>query len=82
MALIHLGFHDKKLLKKEECMATALLGRLLSAAKSHGDQSDPDHEVGDLQALLASCWNRMTPRQRRDVYEAHRDMVSEWLESS
>lgn len=38
---------------------------LLECAREHGENSDPDHEVGDLQDLFVSCWRVMTPDQRR-----------------
>lgn len=37
---------------------------ILSAAKAHGENSEPDHEVGDLQAALRCAWGLMTPGQR------------------
>ena len=39
---------------------------LLSVAKTHGEDCDPDHEVGDLQDLLRPMWSVMTPTQQRD----------------
>jgi hypothetical protein len=55
-----------------------LLDRLLAAAAAHGHESDPDHEVGDLQAILRSCWERLTAEQQRAVYEEHDSLVAEW----
>lgn len=60
-------------------MAKGLLETLLAAAKVHGEQSEPDHEVGDLQGVIASCWERLTSVQQREVYEEHGQLVSEWL---
>jgi hypothetical protein len=37
---------------------------LLEAARLHGENSEPDHEVGDLQSLFLACWSVMTPEQR------------------
>jgi hypothetical protein len=37
----------------------------LSAAQSHGEDSDPDHEVGDLQDFLRAAFKIMTPEQRK-----------------
>jgi len=37
---------------------------LLKAARLHGEDSEPDHEVGDLWALLIACWSQMSPEQR------------------
>ncbi len=60
-------------------MTTDLLEELLAAARAHGEASDPEHEVGDLQGLLASCWARLSEAQKRDVYEEHVDIVRDWL---
>ena len=37
---------------------------LLECAVAHGENSEPDHEVGDLQDLLVACWSVMSPAQR------------------
>ena len=34
---------------------------LLDCARLHGENSEPDHEVGDLQDLLVACWLVMSP---------------------
>jgi hypothetical protein len=36
----------------------------ISAAAAHGRESEPDHEVGDLQQLLRAAWGIMSPEQR------------------
>ena len=33
------------------------LDQLLAAAQAHGAESAPEHEVGDLRAILVSIWN-------------------------
>ena len=38
--------------------------RFLSSALRHGVDSDPDHEVGDLQEYLRSMWEILTPEQK------------------
>lgn len=41
------------------------LEKLFTAADRHGeDTGEPDHTVGDLQDLLRSAWEIMTPAQR------------------
>lgn len=60
-------------------MKADLLAKLLAAAEAHGQQSEPEHEVGDLQVLLRSCWERLTPAQQRAVYQEHAELVSAWL---
>lgn len=41
-----------------------VLEALLRIAKQHGEDSEPDHEVGDLQDLLRPMWKLLTPDQR------------------
>jgi hypothetical protein len=36
---------------------------LLASAAQHGRDSEPDHEVGDLQQFLRLAWEIMTPAQ-------------------
>lgn len=38
--------------------------RLIEAARRHGEDSDPDHEVGDLQGLLRQAWELLPAMQR------------------
>lgn len=37
----------------------------VGAAQSHGESSDPDHEVGDLQDFFRAAFKIMTPEQRK-----------------
>lgn len=62
--------------------AAAPLDELLDAATAHGEASAPDHEVGDLQDILRTCWALLTPEQRTTVYNEHADLVEEWLPKS
>lgn len=45
----------------------------LEAARQHGNESEPDHEIGDLRSLLRAIWEvvsieqRLTFAQRADV---------------
>jgi hypothetical protein len=57
-----------------------LLARLLAATEAHGQQSEPEHEAGDLQQILRSCWARLTPAQQRAVYQEHAELVLAWLD--
>lgn len=57
-----------------------MLHQLMAAAAAHGHASEPDHEVGDLQTVLHSCWRRLTTEQQREVFEEHQEMVAQWLE--
>ena len=54
-----------------------LLRELLQAAANHGQAGDPEHEVGDLEALVLACWARLSPEQRREVHEEL--PTQEWL---
>jgi hypothetical protein len=36
----------------------------LTAAMNHGDNSEDDQEIGDLQEMLRVAWEIMTPQQR------------------
>ncbi len=41
-----------------------LANALIAAARQHGQDDDPQHEVGDLQDLVRAMWRLMTPSQR------------------
>lgn len=43
---------------------TTSIEAYLDAAKTHGEDSEPDHEVGDLQQYLRAAWAIMTPEQQ------------------
>ncbi|MBG6083059.1 hypothetical protein [Rubrivivax gelatinosus] len=44
----------------------------IDAAKQHGVDSEPDHEVGDLQDLLRAMWELLTPEQRLAYVGLHK----------
>ncbi|WP_143694518.1 hypothetical protein [Variovorax sp. JS1663] len=44
--------------------------RVLNAAQQHGENDDPDHEVGDLQDVLRAAWSLLTLEQRNQVMAA------------
>jgi hypothetical protein len=44
--------------------------RILTAAQQHGSNSEPDHEVGDLQEVLRAAWSLMLPEQRNQLMAA------------
>lgn len=56
------------------------IGRILAAAKRHGEQSEPDHEVGDLQVILRAMWRVLTPEQRDAFMDADecRELLLWW----
>lgn len=51
-----------------------------SAAQQHGEDSEPDHEVGDLQDMLRAMWAILTPAQR--VAYASSDAVQQILQGA
>ena len=53
----------------------SLRDELLEAARRHGAESEPDHEVGDLEEIVFACWARLTPAQRAEV---HTEIMTEW----
>lgn len=55
---------------------------LIAAAGAHGQLSEPDHEVGDLQDALRMCWSIMTPEQRTRVTQLANSTMNEWLEAA
>lgn len=36
----------------------------IQTAETHGAESEPDHEVGDLQDFLRAAWELFTPEQK------------------
>ena len=40
---------------------------ILQAAAAHGESSEPDHEVGDLQQALRAAWDLMDAAQRMQL---------------
>lgn len=57
---------------------------ILSAAKAHGEGSEPEHEVGDLQDVLRCAWALMTPMQRVSLLRSREvdDLVENELPQS
>lgn len=58
------------------------LARLLEAMRAHGEQSEPDMEVGDLQQLVRDLWSRLPKQQQVAVANdgQWRDLIAMWLE--
>ena len=42
----------------------------IEAAQQHGEDSEPDHEVGDLQDFLRAMWAVLSVEQRRQFARA------------
>lgn len=58
-----------ELLEKETLTAVTVgdpldIETYIKAAQQHGEDDEPDHEVGDLQDILRVAWEIMTPDQR------------------
>jgi hypothetical protein len=50
---------------KKKSPARRALDIALDSAQAHGEQSEPDHEVGDLLELIEALYAEMTYPQRR-----------------
>ncbi len=46
----------------------------IRAAKQHGSDDDPDHEVGDLQDFMREMWALLTPDQR-NAYMSNESVI-------
>jgi len=53
---------------------------LIDAARVHGEQSEAEHELGDLQTILRACWEIMDSGQKRELVEEFEELVDEWQE--
>lgn len=40
----------------------------IEAAQRHGEDSEPDHEVGDLQDLLRAAWGLLSEEQKMSLF--------------
>jgi hypothetical protein len=58
---------------------TEELDQLKAAARAHGEESSPDMEIGDLQAILFSCCAVLTDKQKEEVVDDCA-YILEWLE--
>lgn len=56
----------------------ALAKKLMDAAQRHGEQSAPDHEVGDLQQIISRCFEEMTASQVRSVMRIFTNLLNDW----
>jgi hypothetical protein len=65
-------------IKKVEDESAGLVEKIIEAAKTHGEESEPDMEVGDLQGALRAAWTVMSPEQRKAAFEAVREDVESW----
>jgi hypothetical protein len=47
-------------------------------AKAHGEESDPDHEVGDLQEALRDAMGRLSVAHATAVRDAAKERMLDW----
>lgn len=69
--------HDRTLYKLLP-LSVPTLPALLEAAKRHGEETEPDHEVGDLQDLLWACVAAMPDDLAAEVLVEWQDFLDEW----
>lgn len=62
-------------------MSKSFVSKVLAAATAHGEQGDPDMEVGDLQLLVRDLWQSMTLRQQQEFsrHDMWRDLIANWV---
>ncbi len=61
-----------------------ILELIIAAAEKHGQDSDPDMEVGDLQCLVRDLWAMLTPEQKAAFPSSGRaidwsEFINDWL---
>lgn len=58
----------------------SILEDFIDAATNHGRDSEPEHEVGDLQDMLRVAWSIMSPTQRIQFinHDTPHDILEEW----
>lgn len=73
--------YEKHLKQRELTMAqTHHIDHYIDAARQHCEDSEPDHEVGDLQGYLRAMWDLLTPQQQAQFHRDER--VLETLEGA
>ena len=59
-----------------------MINVLLLSAEHHGNVSEPDHEVGDLQDIVRLMAAHLTEDQVRQVFAAHRENQTEFVDAA
>lgn len=68
-------------LRKETPAGDRLVEDIIQAAQQHGEESEPDHEVGDLQDALRLAWIKLSPEAQRAVHKELADgTIYTWME--
>lgn len=57
-----------------------LYEKIINAAQRHGEESEPDHEVGDLQDALRISIEQMFPDQVERLEKEWKEDHEEWVE--
>jgi hypothetical protein len=57
-----------------------LLTQLLEAAEAHGENSEPDTEIGDLHQILFASWALLSPSDHQRIYDQFRELVDTELD--
>jgi hypothetical protein len=52
--------------------------KLIEAAKKHGDEGEPDHEVGDLQEIARYLWSQLPLSSKKTTMEHFESYLYEW----
>jgi hypothetical protein len=53
---------------------------LIAAAKQHGMQSEPDHEIGDLVDIARFMWSQLALVSKNLTMSHFKDLIEEWGE--
>lgn len=51
---------------------------LIAAAKQHGMQSEPDHEIGDLVDIARFMWSQLALVSKNLTMSHFKDLIEEW----
>lgn len=54
------------------------LDLILAAAEIHGEEGDPEHEIGDLQEVIYAMWKVLSEEQKVVVVASTADLVDTW----
>lgn len=53
--------------------ALSFYKKIIKSAENHGQNSEPDHEIGDLQDALSTCMELLTEKQLAEFIEEHQE---------
>jgi hypothetical protein len=55
-----------------------LYDTIIDAARRHGENDEPDHEVGDLQQAVETLLRRVPPSRLDDVRRELSETLTDW----